>query len=376
MSHVSEIAKHWLGLCPKAPVFRASETGIVSQPDPAYEGSPDGGGGGSGAIRRGAGAALSGTKTLIHNPHLLWFSLLIGLVLAANLIAQSLLNLMYVNREPNVVVWHVLTFMIELGTVFCLVFLLASLVLSVSSKKDRPVSFVHGLAMARKYLKPLATWSVVMALTGTLLFNAGMSMSSLMPYSFNIFENFQLILSHVLIQFPFNWTLNPGVFIIHPMIEGTLTLPEMMGEMMWISYVDTLTFFAINILLFLLTLFVVPLIVLEKKSLKEAVLGSCTMMRKVWGEVAACVFCLGTIVCAAFLMYLLFNMAHAMVTPPLEITWRPTDAWLAAGVLYDLALSSLAFVAATIGGIAALDLYDFAKTGQMPGPAETIGEAS
>ena len=54
MPRVSEIAEHWLGLCPKAPVFSSLQTGIGDLPEPTYEGSPDGGAGGWGTIRGGS----------------------------------------------------------------------------------------------------------------------------------------------------------------------------------------------------------------------------------------------------------------------------------------------------------------------------------
>ena len=41
---------------------------------------------------------------------------------------------------------------------------------------------------------------------------------------------------------------------------------------------------------------------------------------------------------------------------------RPGDAWIALGLLYSLALSGFALIVATIGGIASLDLYRYAKT--------------
>ena len=58
MTLVSEIAEHWFGLCRKPPLVHASQADIVNLPEPAYERLPDGGGGGSGTIRRGIGAAL------------------------------------------------------------------------------------------------------------------------------------------------------------------------------------------------------------------------------------------------------------------------------------------------------------------------------
>ena len=177
MTRVSEIAEHWFGLCRKAPVLRASQTDIVNLPEPAHEGRPDGGAGGPGTIRRGIGAALSGTKTLIHNPQLLWFSLLVGLVLAVHLIAQAGLYVLHFPSEwlffvdaDSVLPSLVLTFVAGLLTVFCLGFLLAGLALSLSSKKDGPVSFFQGLKRAKKYLIPLTGGSVVAALAGIQLF--------------------------------------------------------------------------------------------------------------------------------------------------------------------------------------------------------------
>ena len=92
-------------------------------------------------------------------------------------------------------------------------------------------------------------------------------------------------------------------------------------------------------------------------------------MRNIRGEVAVCVLGLGMVVFAASLTYLLFQVVAGIVA--LDLTWRPGDGWIAAGFLYVLALSILALVAATVGGIASLDLYTSAKTGHMPGSAET-----
>ena len=170
MTRVSEITEHWFGLCRKAPVLRASQTGIGYPAEPAHEGSPDGGAGGPETIRRGIGAALSGTKTLIHNPQLLWFALLVGLVLAVHLIAQAgfsvLPEWLFFEDADSVLPSLVLTFVAGLLTVFCLGFLLAGFALSLSSKKDGPVSFFQGLRMAKKYLIPLTGGSVVAALAG------------------------------------------------------------------------------------------------------------------------------------------------------------------------------------------------------------------
>jgi hypothetical protein len=464
MIRVAETAEHWFGLCRKPPVFRGLQADIVTLPEPVYEGSPDGGGGGPGTIRRGIGSALSGTKTLIHNPQLLWFPLLAGLVLAMHLITRAGLSVMpewlffddtgsllpslvltfaaglltvfcmgfllaglalsissekdgpvsffqglrmakkyvipligvsavaaltgillFVHpfidqgelfvRNPRWLLFTdspygglpsllVQTFAIELLTVFCLVFLLAGLILSLSSKNGSPVSFFQGLRMAKKYVRPLTGWSVVVALAGTLIYVAGMFSSVptwLSP--FNIVSSIYFTLGNFLFDvrytFPFNFVLVPSFYVPN--------LPPGGGESLFSWVLEcTLILSAITVFLFALTLFVVPLLVLEGKSLKEAFLGSCTLMKNIRGEVAACVLGLGMVVSAAWLAFLFFRFSVGdivwWVAGPMNATFtHPSEAWIAAGLLYVLAVSCFAFVVATVGGIASLDLYRYAK---------------
>jgi hypothetical protein len=375
----SGIAGWWLGLCRKPPVIRATHAGIDDRPEPVHEGSPNGGSGGVGTIQRGLGAVLSGTKTLIHNRQLFWFSLLAGLVLAGHFIAQWVLYYHSYNIQwllfgdspyGYVLSSLVQTFAVELPTVFCLVFLLAGLILGISSKKDRPVSFVHGLAMAKKVLVPLTGWSVVVALAGTLLFIAGQNSDVLSTW----FQPFTIIpdlwsalwdfMYYVLGQSPFNYVFYHPEFYFMP--------PGDSWGIMWAfksAVTQTLILSAINVFLFVLTLFVVPLIVLEKESLKEAVAGSFALTKKIRGEVAACVLGLGMVLFAVSLTYLLFPVVTGILSH--DITWRAGNEWIAAGSLYMLALAGFAFVLATVGGIAALDLFTSAKTGHMPKSTET-----
>ena len=455
MTSISETAEHWFGLCPKPPVFHASQAYIVNLPEPVHVGSPDGGAGGPKTIRRGIGAVLSGTKTLIHNPQLLWFPLFAGLVLAVHLIAQAGLYVMpewlFFDDTGSVLPSLVLTFVAGFLTVFCLVFLLAGLALSHSSKKDGPVSFfqglkrakkkylvpltwgsviaalagillfvhpfiawgelvvqnprwllsvdlhygglpsllvktfaiellmvfclvfllaglvlslsskeggtvsfIQGLRMAKKYVRPLTGWSVIVSLAGTLIYVAGMYSylpAWLQPYNIVSALYFKLgyFLFMVRYQFPFNFVLNPTLYIP--------SLPPVFGGDGWLiswALECTLVLSAITVFLFLLTVFVVPLLVLERESLKEAVLGSFTLMKKIWGEVAACVLCLGMVVFAALLAWRVAGQMFTSFTYPLE-------PWIAAGLMYVLALSCFVFVVSTVGGIAVLDLYTSAK---------------
>jgi len=362
MTSVSEITEHWLGLCRKPPLVHASKAGIVYLPEPAHAGSPDGGGGRPGTVRRGIGAALSGAKTLAQNRQLLWFTLLAGLVLAGNTIGQAAFFYIGHNLHMplNSLAWR---FFIEFATLFCLVFLLAGLFLSIPSKKEDTASFFDGLAGAKKYKKAIFLWSFVLALAGMLL----VIVLSYVPARFptheilflyhNGFGRFDSFLFSTLSQFPFNLSGLPpyDIFTEIPGYGGRSVL-------LWFypGFRETLVFSVINLLLLILTAFVVPLIVLKQKTLREAVAGSFALMKKTWVEVAACVVFLGVVVSGVFLMSLLVQAAHGMVTP-LATYYRPTGAWIALGFLYDLALLIVAFVVATVGGIAALDLYSSEK---------------
>jgi hypothetical protein len=360
MTRVSEIAEHWLGLCRKPPVFRASQADIVNLPESAYEGSPDGGAGGSGTIRRGIGAALSGTKTLIHNRQLFWFTLLAGLVLVGNTLGLSVLPYIRKIMQTGIIGGLVLEFVIEFATLFCLVFLLAGLALSTSSEKEGSASFFAELAGAKKFQKAIFLWSFILALAGMLLFSIyNYSFVWSPPLWFNIVAPLEFFLFDTLSQFPFNLTPYPptAIFTELPGYGRSLLLgvyPGLMGA---------LIFSAINLLLLVLTPFVVPFIVLEQKTLRVAVMGSFAMMKKIWIEVAACAVFLGVVVYGVFLTYLLVQAAHGIVSPSEVVFYPPSDMGIAAlGLLYDLALFCIAFVVATVGGIAALDLYISAKT--------------
>lgn len=328
----------WLGLCRKAPAV------MVLQPETCCESRSDSSAGGSGTIGRGIEVTLSSIKTLIRNRQLLWFSFFTGLILAGLFIAQYLIHLLSVYPYDAIDFqrWIVLTFATELATVFCLSFLLAGLVLSVSQKESSLLSFREGLARATEHLKPLAGWSVVIALAGTLIFF--FLSSGLLPVE----STFRPVFN----KFPFNFILLPEIYHIGP-AGGTFATEY------GLAY--TLILSAVNVLLFVLTLFVVPILVLEKKSLKEAFLRSAALMKNVWGEAAVCVLVLGMVVYAALLTSSIFQIVYGIVAPEMLRFWYPGDAWTAAAMIYLAALCCLALVVATVGGIASLGLYRYAK---------------
>jgi hypothetical protein len=123
MTGISESAQDWLGLCPKSPVFRASQAGSGDQPESAHEG-----GAGRQARRIGNGPAGNRgrpvrKKTLARNHQFPLFTFLAGLVPAGNAIGQAALR--YIGRimQHDIIVSHALNLLIGFATLFCLVFL-------------------------------------------------------------------------------------------------------------------------------------------------------------------------------------------------------------------------------------------------------------
>jgi hypothetical protein len=338
MNRYSPDAHPWLGLCRKAPAVSILLPGIPG------ESRSESGAGGSGTIGRGIEETLSGVKTLIRNPQLLWFPFFLGLVLAMLFIAQYTIRLLsvYPYDALDFPSWIVLTFATELATVFFLTVLLAGLVLIVSQNGSSLLSFRGGLALAKEHLKTLAGWSLVIAPAGTLIFLLSVG---LLPVE----VTFRPLFS----QFPFNFILLPEIYHTGP-VGGTFAIEY------GLAY--TLVLSAVNLLLFALTLFVVPLLVLEKKSLKEAFSGSAALMKNVWREGAVCVLVPGTVVCAALCTSSIFQTVYGIVAPEMLLFWYPGDGWIAAGLIYLAALCSLACIVATAGGIASLDLYRYART--------------
>jgi hypothetical protein len=368
MRLISGIADQWLGLCRKPPAVYALQTGFGILPESAHEGLPDGGGGGSGTIRRGIGAALSGMRTLNRNRQLLWFTLLAGLVLTGNAIGQG--ALWYINRiiQPDIILLYGQDFLLGFSTLFCLLFLLAGLILSISSKKEGPASFFEGLRGAKKYLKAIFLWSLVLVLAGMLLERIYVYFAIIwfpheLGFLYTIGDGFFI---STITQFPFNWTLDWNMLTEIPGYGGRSLLLLIYP----FGFLETLHFSAITLLLFVLTPFVVPLIVLEQKTLREAVVGSFAMMKKTWAGVAACALFLGVIVSGVFLTYQLLQAASGMVSPYETVIFHPPGTWIALALLYNIALLIVAFVVATIGGIAALHLYLSAKSRQTHGSPE------
>lgn len=232
--------------------------------------------------------------------------------------------------------------------------------MSVSSKKEGTVSFFGGLAGAKKYSHAIFGWSLALALTGMLLLRIYVDLTLIwFPHElkFLYYDFGPGLFTSTITQFPFNWTLDWNMLTELPGYGGRslLLLIYPFGVM------EAMNFLVINLLLFILTPFVVPLIVLERKTIREAVAGSFAMMKKTWAETVTCAAFLGVVVFGVFLTYLLVQAVSGIVNPYETGMFHPTVTWITLAILYNLVLLAFAFVVVTVGGIAALDLYISAK---------------
>ena len=364
MTRVSDIAVNRLCLCRKPPAAIIQNAGSEKSENISNEFSGSGGGG-PGSFRQGIGAALLGIRTLNKNRQLLWFTLLAGLVLAANTIVHAAQYYISWNlhMQAGIVEWRALEYFIEFATLFCLVFLLAGLTLSLSSGKYGHISFSAGLFGAKKFLKEIFLVSVVLAALGMFL----NYILFIYPYCFSdwfgflsFFGHYQSFIFSTLSDFPFNLTLRWDLFTEIPGYGGRSLL-------FWIypGLADALLYSAVNLVLLVLTMFVLPLIVLEQRSIGGAVKESFTLIRKTWAETAACIVIPAAFISVIFLIYMPLKAAYGILAPLEVLYYNPSVTWIGIGFFYDLVFLSTVFVAATVWAIAAINLYTPEKSGQM-----------
>ena len=119
----------------------------------------------------------------------------------------------------------------------------------------------------------------------------------------------------------------------------------------------------------LITFFIVPLIVIERRSLGDAFKSSLSMLRRTWGEQIVANFGLGI---AGFLFFL----AAAGITALLFFVLSPLGGFgvFIAIVTGTVLIAGVALVFATLSGIYKAALYNYAVDGEVPSlfPDDTI----
>jgi hypothetical protein len=336
------------GWCPNAPSVRTAPAILIADTGAIQSLQPDGGPGGSGRVGRGVSFATGSIRTLVGNKRLLWFSLITGLVIAFLFTGEFALRIFGSYPHPAMAypVWLTLTFALELVTVFSLNLLLTGLIISVSPDLASRSTTVRDV-LSR--VRSIFGWSVIMSVIGTGLFVL------LSQYPGTVF----LSLFPLVTRFPLNFILEPSLAGPGPIASGWHAA---------FAAASTLLLIIINVVLIALTLFVVPVLILEHKRLRGAVAESAALFRKTWAEILGCVlvFVLAllaiSLVSVVFLpVYLAVNMSSPFWT---EFWYK--GGWIAVGVLYILAWCVLTFIGSTAVGIAILDLYSYGKTGRLP----------
>jgi hypothetical protein len=166
-------------------------------------------------------------------------------------------------------------------------------------------------------------------------------------------------LSSLLGQFPFDYVLRPE----------TLGPGPIRGDSHIMSAV-TFTFFAmiINFVLFVMTLFLIPAMVFEKKNLAGAVRESFSLAKKSCADILSCFLVFGLALLAVSLASLIFPIGYHLVSygSVFYVFFWYQGGWIAGAALYMLMWSIVALIVSTLVGISLVGLYVYAKTGTLP----------
>ncbi len=280
MTHVSEVIRGWLGWCPNSPAVRTSPAVLAVPSITAHPAQPGSSGavGGQGHIKRGISIATGSIRALFGERHLLWFSLIAGIIFLFLIVAEgwsvthyALIPLPYSIWIPfgdsSLIVFNLQLFLIEAICLSSLTCLLAGLILYRNgSIAKKPVAIREAFDRVNAHAVPLATLSITMAFVATLVFELVSQSQFIGKIIFSI--------DMTLFYLPYAYYVPNGV--------------------------STALFFSfeimiINIILFLVVLYVVPGIVLESKRLLPALAGSVALMTKTWREMLGCILVFGTI---------------------------------------------------------------------------------
>ena len=358
MTRVTATAEHWFGLCRKPPVFRAAPVLIVLEPETAHPAQPGGSGsaGSSGQVRYGIGIATESIRTMFREKRLLWFSFLAGLVLSFLFVAEGWsvthydsIPLPYSIWIPagnsSLIVFNLQLFLIEAVCLSGFTGLLAALVLYRNAGRAKiPVTIREAFSGVSSRAGSFAALSVLMAYLATVVFE--------------IISQNQFIGRII-------FTIDMALFNL----PYAYYIPSGISSMYYFSF----KIMAINIVLFLLALYVVPSIVLEKKRLLPALAGSVTLMKKTWRELLGCILVLGAIILVAGAAGLLIGQSPLLLNHDYDFFLQMSRGQvLMTAACYGFLLACFLLIATgfTAAGAAIADLYRFGTSNGMAGLPE------
>lgn len=358
MALLSPFADRWLGLCPKPPAMHTTAAVLIGQPQIVQPATPDGGGPAvrPGRIRDGIRIARGSIRTLFREEHLLWFSLLAGLVIFFLFVAEGwsvthydYLPLPYSIWIPlgnsSLIVFNTQLFLIEAVCLSCFTGLLAGLVFYRNAGCAKmPVTIRKAFAGVNPHAGSLAALSILMAFLATVVFE--------------IISQSQFIGKVI-------FTIDMALFNL----PYAYYVPNGISSMYYFSF----KIMAINIVLFLLALYVVPGIVLERKRLLPALAGSITLMKKTWRELLGCILVLGAIILVVVTAGLLIGQSPLLLNHDYDFFLQMSRGQVLMTVAcYGFLLTCFLLIAVgfSAAGVAIADLYHVGKSNGISGIPE------
>ena len=353
----------WLGLCPRSPVLHAT----IPVPDSAAEilhsgqpGSDDVKGNPPGrSIRHGIDIATGSIKILIREKQLLWFSLLAGIVILFLIAAEALIiavttgnsesSLPFLAGIPfgnSFLVFDTRLFILQMVCLSCFNLLLAGLILYRSRGNAEFLTTRDALSTIRPHAGTIAALSIGMTVIGT----------------------FTEMVIH---QTQFFGKIVSGIDMAVFYLPYAYYIPKLLEAALHFSAI----IIAITILQFLLALYVVPVIVLEKKKLLPALAGSAALMKRTWRELLGCGLMLGAIVLGVAAIALVIGQSPHLLNHDydffLQIS-RGQVLMTVACYVFFLACGVLTALGSTALGVAITDLYACGKTGDTRKQQKTV----
>jgi hypothetical protein len=277
MTTLPTITDRWFGLCPKIPTVRPALATLMLFPETVPAERPDGSGpaGRSLHSREGVSIATGSLKTVARDRHLFWFTILSGLLTAFLIVAESwgdmhgndTLSFAVTLPTGSMVVYpDPLFFLAEMIWVSGFSFLVTSQALMANGREvNQPPTIHERLAITRDFRWPLVFLSMGMALAATLVFG-------IITQSWSIAIAAGTVLS-AFFSIPYSYALGELYTTLH----------------FWLIIT------AINFILSLLILWILPVLVLEKRRLVHAITTPFSVMKRKPFEIMGCILVFGGI---------------------------------------------------------------------------------
>lgn len=350
MTLVPALTNCWLGLCRKAPVLHAATAVMLGDPGEIQSARPDAGEapGGQRRIRTGIGIATGSIRALFSEKRLLGFSFLSGLGILF-LIAAEGWSLTHVDSLLSSYVWipvgdsalilfDLRLFLIEVICLSGFTLVLAALVSYRNAKNTGvPISFRGAFSRASRHAGTLAALSVALAFVATVLLE--------LTAQNEITGQIEFAISMALFWLPYAYYFAPnGIF-----------------SALFFSF----RIMVANIILFLLALYIVPVIVLEGKGLLSAFVGSVRLIRMTWRELLGCALVFAAIILGVAAIGLLIGQSPALLSYDYDFFLQTSRGQLlmtAACYGFLLGCGILMALGLAVLGVAAVDLYGCARS--------------